>query len=120
MGYSRQRMPELREDDGQRSQERANGRKHKTDFRGLVFGDQVRGQILKHILKLTRARSRVIFSAGYICNFLQRRFINPSAEPAAAKLPATAAASKLPTAAKSLPTAKRLVTHKLLAAIRKV
>jgi hypothetical protein len=125
--FSGQWMPQQREDNGQRSQKRADGRKHDTDFRGLVFGDQVGGQILEHILKIARARSRVISSAGHICNLLQRRFINPSAE--SAELPATAASTKLPTASARLttelpaatrPAAKRLVAYKLLAAWWKV
>ena len=118
-------MPEQRKDNGQRSQERTNGRKHDTDFRCRVLGDQVCRQILEHIFKLARARSRVIFSAGHIRNLLERCFVNSSTEPTAAKLPATATelsagtTAKLPASSTRL-TAKRLVAYKLLAAIRKV
>jgi hypothetical protein len=44
---SGQRMPDQREEDGKRGQERAKGCKRYADFRGLVLGDQVRGEILE-------------------------------------------------------------------------
>ena len=90
-------MPDLREGNGHRGEERADGRKRYADFRGLVLEDQVRGKFLENMLKLVRALSRVIGSTRHIRNLLQRRLVIPPAKPAAPKLPAT---SKLLAAAK--------------------
>ena len=40
-------MPDQRENNGHRGQERADGGKGYADFRDLVFGNQVRGEIRK-------------------------------------------------------------------------
>src|SRR5438034_7159872 len=77
---SGQWMPAQREDKSKRDQERADGRKHNTDFHDFVFGDQVRGKILEHVQELARARRRVIGSISHVGNLLQRRLINPPAE----------------------------------------
>src|SRR2546421_10302472 len=79
---SGQWMPAQREDKSTRDQERADGRKHDTDFHDFVFGDHVRGKILEHFQELARARRRVIGSISHVGNLLQRRLINHPAEPA--------------------------------------
>ena len=63
-------MPAQREDHGKRDQERADGRKHDTEFQDFVSGDHVRGKILEHFEELVRTRRRVIGSTSHLRNLL--------------------------------------------------
>lgn len=92
-------MPEQREADRKRSQERAEGGKCHADFRGFVLSDQVRGKTLEDILQLVRTHGRVIFAAGHIGNFLERRLINARSESSTAKPLTTASLTAKPLAA---------------------
>src|SRR5262245_34711624 len=101
-------MPHQRENDRNRGEERADGRKGNADLHDLVFRDQVGGQILEHMLQLARALGGVIATAGDVRDLFQRILVDAPAKSAAAKSPAAES-----------PAAKRLAALKL-AAIRKL
>ena len=48
-------MPEQREENGQQGKKGADGSKKHADFGGLVLGDQVSRELLKHVVKLAGA-----------------------------------------------------------------
>src|SRR3954447_1049627 len=102
---SGQGMPAQREANSKRDQERTDGRKHDTDFHDFVLGDHVRGQVLEHFQELACTRRRVLGPTSHMRNLLQRRLINPPAEPAA-KLPA---ASRLLIAPTEVTSAAELI-----------